>query len=187
MWRTRQSPGLKAELGVSLKNRKVSFLSHPLRHAGKAGSTRDCFQEGSTSGVWGWGGSCGCRPAQRLTRCNYTDSLRKLTASVLPLDSVTRLLQQSALGGGYLSPSPCPLVVYPALLFQRASAKATSQCSVGWKSCLAIAPSPATTSSAANPATGPATSATQRMGVRNPHQGSTMTSMCSCPHSRGPL
>lgn len=125
--------------------------------------------------------------ALRLTHCNYTDCPRKLIASVLPLDSVTRLLQQSALsGGGYTSPSPCRLVMSPTLVFQRASAKATSQCSVGWKSCLAIAPSPATTSSAANPATCPETSATQRNGVWNRHQGSTMTSTCSCPHSPRP-
>lgn len=136
--------------------------------------------------VWGEG-VCECHPAQRPGPCNYTGSPHKLTASVLPLDSVTCLLQQSALGGGYLSPSPCPLVISPTLLFQRASAKATSQCSVGWKSCLAIAPSPATTSSAASPATRPTTSATQRTQVWNLHPASTMTSMCSCPHSRGPL
>lgn len=88
---------------------------------------------------------------------------------------------------GTCPPSPCPLVISPTLLFQRTSAKATSQCSVGWKSCLAIAPSPATTSSAASPATHPETSATQRTEVWNLHPGSTMTSMCLCPHSRGPL
>lgn len=132
-------------------------------------------------------GVCGCCPAQRLRHRNYTDSPHQLTASVLPLDSVTRLLQQSALGGGYMSPSPCPLVISPTLLFQRTSAKATSQCSVGWRSCLAIAPSPATTNSAASPATRPETSAAQRMEVWNLHPGSTMTSMCLCPRSQGPL
>lgn len=70
---------------------------------------------------------------------------------------------------------------------QRPSAKATSQCSVGWKFCLAIAPSPATTNSAASPATRPTTSATQRTQVWSLHPANTMTSMCSCPHSRGPL
>jgi hypothetical protein len=134
-------------------------------------------------------GVCGCCPAQRRRHRNYPDSPHQLTASVLPLDSVTRLLQQSApaLGGGYISPSPCPLVISPTLVFQRTSAKATSQCSVGWKSCLATAPSPATTSFAASPATRPETSATQRTEVWSLLPGSTMTSMCSCPHSRGPL
>lgn len=132
-------------------------------------------------------GVCGCHPAQRLGPCDYTDSPHKLTASVLPLDSVTCFLQQSALGSGYLFPSPCPLVISPALLFQRTSAKATSQCSVGWKSCLAIAPSPATTSSAASPATRPATSASQKTQAWNLHRGSTMTSKYSCPRSRDPL
>ena len=83
-------------------------------------------------------------------------------------------------------PLICPLVICPTFLFQRAAAKVTSQCSVGWKSCLVIAPSQATISCAASPVTRTTTSLMWTTGQSHP-LGSTMTLKSSCPPFQCPL
>lgn len=173
------------------KNKQASFLSQTLRDTetsrfswGLLGRGKPCSQLVCQHFRAGVPGRC------LLWECSDTEPTQTFClgslASVLSLGSSICLLQQAAPCGGTKSPLSCPLVICPTFLFQRATAKATSQYSVGWKSCLATAPSQVTTSYAASPVTCTTTSPAWKAGHSH-RLGSTTTLMCSCPPSQCPL
>lgn len=172
------------------ENRQASFLSQTLRDTEKFALSQGLLGGGEHCSQLVWQHSRVGSPDPPCPRAagyqNHTGFLYELAC----LCAVSGLFQmpppENCFLWGNKVPLICPLVICPTFLFQRAAAKVTSQCSVGWKSCLAIAPSQATISCAANPVTCKTTSPMWTTGQNHP-LGSTMTLKSSCPPSQCPL
>lgn len=173
-----KASSFKLSLESLHKNKQASFPSQTLRDTEKSRFSWGLLERGEQHSQLGVS-RCHLRT---LTLNPQTFRVSSLTSCCLWAPSCTSSSNLHPVGEE--SPLPCPLVICSAFLFQRATAKATSQCSVGWRSCLAIVPSQATTNSAASPVACETTSPTRTMGQS--HQlGSTTTLMCSCLRSQG--